>query len=412
MADRFDGQLATDVVVVGGGATGCGVARDLAMRGVDVTLVERGSLNAGTTGRSHGVLHSGARYADEDPESAVACREEQAVLRRIAGAATEETGGYFLQLERDDDAYFERKLDALRDCGIDADVADGETLRDREPDVTPDVVRAIEVPDAVVSPARLVAATAASAREYGATILTDATVTEVDAGGGRIAVEVERDETGASVLGCDHVVNAAGAWAGRVAALAGVDVTMAPTRGLMVVLEHAGVGSVLNRCRPPGDGDIVVPHEETVVAGTTSVPVTDPDESDGTDAEVATVRSECAAMVPSLVDSTTTRAFWGVRPLYDPGGREATRGFQVLDHAERDGVPGMTTVVGGKLTTYRRMGEAVADHVAGRLGVEEPSRTAEEPLPGHDDPKRLDALVEAFGAVGPADLDVVGGESS
>ena len=87
---------ATTVLVVGGGGTGTGTARDLAARGVDVTLVERGGLASGTSGRSHGLLHSGARYAESDPEGAVECREENEILRDIAGQWIDDTGGLFL----------------------------------------------------------------------------------------------------------------------------------------------------------------------------------------------------------------------------------------------------------------------------------------------------------------------------
>ena len=101
--------MQTTALVIGGGATGVGVARDLALRGVEVTLVDRGRLAAGTTGRSHGVLHSGARYAEADADDAAACLAENRILREIAPACIDETGGYFLQLDGDDPDYFERK---------------------------------------------------------------------------------------------------------------------------------------------------------------------------------------------------------------------------------------------------------------------------------------------------------------
>jgi glycerol-3-phosphate dehydrogenase len=74
-----DTESDTGVVVIGGGSTGCGIARDLAMRGVEVTLVEKGNLTHGTTGRMHGLLHSGARYAVSDQESARECIQETRV---------------------------------------------------------------------------------------------------------------------------------------------------------------------------------------------------------------------------------------------------------------------------------------------------------------------------------------------
>lgn len=120
-------------------------------------------------------------------------------------------------------------------------------------------------------------------------------------------------------------------------------------------------------------------------------------------------------MLAGLDRDRIDRVYWGVRPLYTEDreryeGRQISRGFYLLDHRERDDVDGLTTIVGGKLTTYRRMAEAVGDHVADRLGVEEPSRTAETPLVGHDDLGRIDAIVREFGASNPADEDVVSWE--
>jgi glycerol-3-phosphate dehydrogenase len=392
----------TDVVVVGGGATGVGVARDLAIREVDVTVCERGGLGAGTTGRSHGLLHSGARYATADPEGAAHCIRENRVLREIGGAAVRETGGLFVQLPGDDPDHFAARTEACRDLDIPAAELSAKRARDAEPELAPDVERAFRVPDGVVSPARLVAATAESARRHGADVCTRAPVEEIRREGDRV-VGVETD-TGR--ISANHVVNAGGAWAGRVAALAGLDVPMAPTKGAMVAVDVAGVASVVNRCRPPGDGDIAVPHEDRVVLGTTSAAVADPDDYPREAAAVNRILEEGAAMLPAVADADVEDVYWGVRPLYDAGagGREASRTFQVFDHAD-DGRPGMTTVTGGKLTTHRLMAEAVADSVCERLGVDEPCRTAAEPLPA--EASTIGELVERFDARGPADADVV-----
>ncbi|WP_251342969.1 FAD-dependent oxidoreductase [Haloplanus halophilus] len=397
--------MRTTVLVIGGGATGVGVARDLALRGVDVTLVERGPLAAGTTGRSHGVLHSGARYAEADPDDAAACLAENRILREVAPACVRETGGYFLQLDGDDPDYFERKRRACADLGMGATVLDGDELRDRVPAASPAVSRALAVPDAVISPARLVVANAVDAREAGATIHTGAPVESISVDDGRVrSVEVGGDLD--ATVEAAAVVNATGPWAERCARLAGVSVPMRPTRGVMVAVENPGVDAVLNRCRPPADGDIVVPRPDEVVLGTTSVAVDDPDDFERSAAEVERTVSECAAMCPAVADAPTVRTYWGVRPLYAPDdpddARAISRGFALLDHAA-DGAEGLYTVVGGKLTTYRRMAEATADRVCDRLGVSATCRTADRPLPGHDDPDRLDDLVGEFGVDAPAD---------
>jgi glycerol-3-phosphate dehydrogenase len=108
------------VVVIGGGATGAGVVHDLALRGIRVTLLERGELTSGTTGRHHGLLHSGGRYAVSDQESAVECIKENRTLRKIAPGSFEENGGLFVALTDEDMDYLNSFLDACAACGIPA----------------------------------------------------------------------------------------------------------------------------------------------------------------------------------------------------------------------------------------------------------------------------------------------------
>jgi len=411
----------TSVLIIGGGATGVGTARDLALRGVDVTLIDRDGLASGTSGRSHGLLHSGARYAETDPDGASECIRENEIFKSIGGHAVADTGGVFVQLTDDDPAYFEAKLEGCREHGIDAEVVDGDTARERVPALGEAVERAMIVPDGVVYPSRLVAANAASAAEHGATILPHTPLESFTLEDGRItAVSVGGEEV--DTIEPDYVVNASGAWAGQCAALADVDVEMQPTKGVMVGVEYSGIDPVINRCRPPADGDIIIPHGEQVILGTTSIAVDDPDTYERAQYEIDRMFEECSAMVPDLDGRSPARTYWGVRPLYAPDEatrnttdsaagdeRGISRGFFLLEHAD-DGVENFTSVVGGKLTTYRLMAEVTADHVADHLGVGAPSRTASERLPGVDDPAELDALVAQYDARSPADEDVVAGE--
>src|SRR5512136_1389395 len=108
----------TEVLVVGGGATGAGIARDLVMRGIETILIEKGDLAAGATGRCHGLLHSGGRYAVKDHESAVECIEENKIIKRIASKAVEDTGGLFVSLIDDDESYTDRFVSACFRIGI------------------------------------------------------------------------------------------------------------------------------------------------------------------------------------------------------------------------------------------------------------------------------------------------------
>src|ERR1700749_278538 len=97
--------LSPDVLVIGGGAPGAGVAWDAALRGYDVVLVDRFDLAEGTSGRFHGLLHSGGRYAVKDPHAAEECIGENRILRNIAADCIEDIGGFFVTTQWDDPAY-------------------------------------------------------------------------------------------------------------------------------------------------------------------------------------------------------------------------------------------------------------------------------------------------------------------
>jgi glycerol-3-phosphate dehydrogenase len=394
-----------DVLVIGGGSTGAGVARDAAMRGFSTILVERRDLADGTTGRFHGLLHSGGRYAVKDPPAAVECIEENRILRRIAADCIEDTGGFFVTTQWDDPAYGDGFLDGCGATGVPAEeIPAAEALR-QEPRLNPEILRVFAVPDAAIDPWKLVWSCARSAEEHGARILTYHRVLELALDGQRVTGALVRDElAGEDVrLDADVVVNAAGAWAGQVAALAGCEVAVLPGRGIMIAMNHRLVNTVLNRCKPPGDGDILVPIRTSSVIGTTDVHVADPDDAEIAPDEVEFMLDEGEKLVPGFRQARALHAWAGVRPLFedtvadDVDTRAVTRSHALLDHRGRDGVDGFVTITGGKTTTFRLMAESAVDAVCEQLGSRRPCRTAEEPLPGSEDRAtyRLGARLEA-----------------
>src|SRR5688500_4764190 len=134
--------IRADVLVIGGGATGAGVAWDAALRGFDVVLAERGDLAEGTSGRFHVVLHSGGRYVVKDPVAAEECVGENAILRRVIPDCIEDPGGLFVTTPDDDPAYGDKFLEGCRATELPAeeiDVADALRL---EPRLNPAIRRA------------------------------------------------------------------------------------------------------------------------------------------------------------------------------------------------------------------------------------------------------------------------------
>lgn len=382
-------MLKYQVVVIGGGATGSGVLRDLALRGIKAALLDKGDLCSGTSARFHGLLHSGGRYAVNDLDAARECITENLILKKVAWHCVEDCGGYFLQMEGDDDGYVEKWVKSCHEAGIEAVECERETVLREEPCLVRSLKRVFRIPDGAIDGFRLVYANAWSAARHGAVIYPYTAVRKIFRTGPRVTgLEMENIRTGERFrMECDIIVNAGGAFAGNIAELAGVEVTMLPNRGTMIVFNQRLSGKVLNRLRPPSDADIFVPHNTTMILGTTSVDVVEPDDYRPSRAEVDRLLTLGGEIVRDPGSYRLLRAYAGVRPLYSPGkangsakGRAATRNFVLLDHAQDDGLEGFVTITGGKFTTYRLMGERTADLVTKKIGCFVPGSTAVEKL--------------------------------
>jgi len=398
-------DLSTGVVVIGGGSTGAGVLRDLAMRGIDAVLVEKGDLASGTTGRSHGLLHSGGRYCVNDEAAAIECLEEGRILRRIAPSTIEDTGGYFVSVTEEDTEWEPRFVEGCRKTGITCERISLDEARRREPALSKHVRTAFWVPeDGHLDPFFLVLGNVESARRRGAKVMTYTQVQGFLREGDQVSGVRVRDVISGveTTIGCQAVINATGAWSGLVARLLGVEVKVVPMKGIMVVLSHRLAHAAINRCHKPGDGDIIVPALSVAILGTTAAKVSSPEELPIEWGEVRQMIDDGAMMLDGVTTARAMRAYAGVRPLYDLGaeaeGREMSRNFAVIDHEQRDGVKGFTSIVGGKVTTYRLMAERVVDLVARRLGVTAACTTAQVPL---DDKERpMDELRHRPAALG------------
>jgi glycerol-3-phosphate dehydrogenase len=384
--------IETDLLVIGGGATGGGIAWDAALRGLRVLLVEMGDLATGTSGRYHGLLHSGGRYAVRDLESAIECIDENLLLRKIVPQALEDTGGYFVLTPEDDEAYVDSWLAACKQAGIETRQISVSAARERERMLNPKIKVVYEVPDGTCDSWDLLHALQAGATAAGAQFLTYHKVETLHVRDGQIVgarlADVRTGEV--TEVTCAAAVNAAGPWAKSVAALANCHFNMRLSRGAMLAFNIRWVNRVINRLRKPGDGDIFVPVGTVSVTGTTSVKTDDPGDTSVEAWEVERILSETEPMTPGISRARILRAWGGVRPLYDGSsddGRDVKRTFTLLDHAQ-DGAAGFYSIVGGKLTTFRLMAEKTLDVVCQRLGNTAPCVTRTTVLPHHEPGKQ------------------------
>ncbi|ACN13444.1 GlpA1 [Desulforapulum autotrophicum HRM2] len=377
--------IETQVLVIGGGATGTGIARDLTLRGVKVILIEKSDLNAGASGANHGLLHSGARYVHSDAEAAMECLAEGLLLKQIAPHCIEETGGLFVAVPGDDEGYIADFPSMCQRSGIHCQPLDLKEVRQMEPCLSPKLIAAFGVPDAAIDPFKLSIENLNDALNRGGQYYDHARLEA-------FIVEHHRI-VGARILNtntrelfrirADIYVSATGAWADDVAARAGVHIPMVYSKGSLLVTGRRMATRVINRLRHPGNGDILMPGGVVSILGTTSVRMDSPDNLFPSVDEVDLIIDQGEQMIPALGHRRYIRAYSGVRPLVSAGGgedRTVSRGFSLLDHAG-DGVDNFITITGGKLTTFRLMAEKTSNRVCDKLGISAACQTRDLILP-------------------------------
>jgi len=353
--------IETQVLIVGGGVTGTGIARDLSLRGLDVILIEKQDLTAGASGGNHGLLHSGARYICSDPEAAVECNNELDIIKQTAGHCVEETGGLFVAVRGDDEKYIADFPGMCTASGIPFKKVDIKTAKEMEPALSDETIAVYEVNDASINPFKLSIENMNDALSRGGQYFSHCMLQSFRMEGKKISCAKIRHQISNTTfyIRADTYINATGAWAGHVAGLAGIPINMVFSKGSLLVTSKRITKRVINRLRKATDGDILVPGGVVSILGTTSVRVESPDNIFPTVEEVDYIIGEGEKMIPELKTCRYVRAYSGVRPLVSVGDnddREVSRGFTLIDH-ERDEVDNFVTITGGKLSTYRLMAE-------------------------------------------------------
>ena len=388
-------KLRTEVLIIGGGATGVGISRDLSLRGIPSILIEKGDFAAGASGRNHGLLHSGARYAVSDPEAARECMSENRILKRIAPHCIEETEGLFLSLPEDGLDFRDRFVRACEEASIPTTLCSRDEALTLEPELNPDLLSAVRVPDGAIDPFKLVLENARDAESRGAKFFLHTEVISFildrDKARGITAKDLVSGEEYSIEASC--IVNASGAWTNQVLNLAGLHVDMALSKGSLLITNQRISQKVINRCRPPSDGDIIVPNDTVSILGTTSIRSERIEHFEVTPSEVSLLIAQTSEMVPALRQARLIRAYAGIRPLIQSGrsgeDRSISRGFTLIDHGKRDGIRNLYTMTGGKLMTYRLMAEKVTDLVCRMMGIDVSCATHLKLLPGARDRSEL-----------------------
>jgi len=395
-------KIKIEVLIIGGGATGVGISRDLALRGIPSVLIEKKDFASGASGRNHGLFHSGGRYAVSDPEAARECIAENRILRKIAPHCIEETDGLFVSLPEDGLNFRDKFLRACEEVEIQTTLLTRDETLELEPELNPNLLSAVKVPDGAIDPFALVLENAKDAEEHGAKILLHTEITSLILDGDKVkGVKVKDLLQGEEyIIEAPYIVNATGAWANQFLKRVGLHIGMALSKGSMLITNQRLNHSVINRCRPPSDGDIVVPNHTVSILGTTSIRLEEVEKFEVTPHEVSLLIQETSKMIPAIQEARFIRAYAGIRPLFQSeekgNDRAISRGFVLIDHGKRDGIQNLITITGGKLMTHRLMAEKTSDLICEKMGRDVPCSTHLKPLPGSNRPTSLKERLEQF----------------
>jgi glycerol-3-phosphate dehydrogenase len=400
-----------DVVVVGAGITGAGVARDAALRGLRVCLVDQHDLGAGTTWGSSGMIHGGLRYIEYDWETTRVSCLDGGYIKRIAPHLLFPVV-FLLPIYPDDPFGIEKKETALEVYDRFQPYKAGrphvrltaeEALR-LEPGLRPGLTGAVSMDEWGVDAARLVALNAIGAREAGAQVRTYTEVTGVVRDGGAVrGVRVRNRLSGAAeTIPARVVCNAAGPWAPRLAEMAGATLKLRPAKGVHLIYDRRITNCAIGAEAIDGRDLLLVPHANQTILGTTDDDFYgDPEHLDVSEDEVEYILQAFERVFPSIRRYRIAHANAAVRPTlfgwrhYED---DLSREYEVFDHGALDGVPGLISIAGGKMSMFRKMAEDTVDvllRVLGRPFV--PTSTHTEPLPGGES---VPDVVEVAGSFG------------
>jgi glycerol-3-phosphate dehydrogenase len=397
---RSRGGRTDDLRVICGGVIGGGVARDAAPRGRSVAIVEQNDFGSGTTSRPTRLIHGGLRYLELFDFALVRSdMREREILLRIASHLVFPLA-FLLPLYRLT-FFYQLKLrigmqlyDAL---SLDKSLPKRQHL-DRaatlaaEPTLEPGgLVGAWRFYDAQVPLVeRLVIENLVDAAEHGAVVLNHARVIDFLREGGAVVGARVRDNVGDRnvEIRARFTVVATGPWLDRTIAplRQKSDPLLRLTKGVHIVTRRAVQQAHVLFAKSDGRLFFVVPWVDATIVGTTDTDYSgDPGEAAASEEDVRYLQEEARRAFPTAPFDEIHFTWAGVRALVREEGvseGEVSRKHALFDHAKREGIDRILSVVGGKITAYRAIAEEVVDAASRRLSRYTPSRTADDPLPG------------------------------
>lgn len=371
------------IVVLGGGIAGLSIARDLALRGFEITLIEKNTIGSGTTNKCAGMLHSGARYATKDKDVAKLCFQENMILRNIASFAVGKNDALFITLPKDSKEYQIEFEESCKEINIPVKFLSQKESLELEPFLNTNISGGYLAPDRVVDTYMLVNSYVLALNHLKTNILENTEILNatVNLSGWNLSLKKSNSK---KEIYTDYVINATGDSLSDTAKLFNINIDLIYIHGTMAIIDKKVSNRIISRCAPSAIGDVIVPLDDLSLIGSTwhelphNIPITmnEKDKLDilNTGSKILSISKKW-----SIIDS-----FTGIRTHIkkntDSDDFNVKRDYAIVE-SNTIGVSNFISVLPGKLTIARFVAEKVGDIVSKYLNSHTPSITAVTPLP-------------------------------
>lgn len=403
-----------DVIIIGGGINGTGVARDCALRGLKTLLIEKKDLCGGTSGSSSGMIHGGLRYLLYDVKTTKISSKDSGYIQKIAPFLLFRIPFLFLIHEKDGpnvellETFFEiyDRYSKLKNAKLHTRLNQEEVHR-LESGLASDITGAITFDEWGVDPYRLCLLNAKDAVRAGGEVLLHTEVVDLlfspDGKKRVIGVRVRAPNREYKDYFGKVVLNISGPWISKICKMAGIDLKLRPGKGIHIVFDRRISNIALMTQTIDRRNVFLLPYENCSIIGTTDDDFYgDPDHLEVTRDEVEYLFQAIERIFPDIRKYRVIATYAGIRPtLYEWGKLEdeLSREHKIFDHSQ-EGVEGFLTMAGGKLASYRLMSEELTDVVCKKLNLMKKCETHLKPLPGGEDlipADELKAMAERAG---------------
>lgn len=368
------------IAVIGGGIAGLSIARDLALRGFDITLFDKQKIGNGTTTQCAGMLHSGARYATKDLKTAKLCLQENKIMQRIVPHAVGRQKAYFVRYTDDEPEYEKKFIEGCKKVGIPIKRISGSIAKRNELMLGSRISHVFETPDKVIDTFTLVFSYLNDLKKRSnIKIYENTKIKSVNFDKGKWDIRTDK-----ATFSFDFVINSSGDGLSQVSKLFGQNVELSYIYGSMALFSGRLSSRIITRCAPNTTGDVIVPaHKYTLIGSTwherdrrSVIKINKEDEKE--------IREIAGNMIPKARDSKLLSSLTSVRThLRDDSYADSfgnKRDFLILEHQDNGKYINLMSVLPGKMTIARYVAEQAGDVVCKRLNIKKKSKTAITPI--------------------------------